>query len=123
MDRRDFFKNASIASLGLIFASAVASVLIKEQSARRMYGIIVPKRRRSSQVQCGEGLWAYVQKNGVTKFYPPGTVDMNDILMGPSKYQAVYRTGKIGMEALNKALDRNQMTWLKLQVALENEKN
>lgn len=123
MDRRDFFKKTSITSLGLIFAPAVASVLIKEQSARKMYGIIVPKRRRSSQVQCGEGLWAYVQKNGITKFYLPGTVDMNDIFMGPSKYQAVCRTGKIGMETLTKAMDHNQMFWLKLQAALENEKN
>ena len=110
MDRRNFFKKASITSLGLIFAPAVAKVLIEAEAEE------IP------QVRCGEGLWAYVQKNGITKFYPPGTVDMNDIFMGPSKYQAVYRTGKIGMEALNKALDRNQMTWLKLQAALENEK-
>ena len=111
MDRRNFFKKASVASLGLIFTPAVVKVLAEAEAEEIL------------QVKCGEGLWAYVQKNGITKFYPPGTVDMNDIFMGPSKYQVVCRTGKIGMEALNKALDRNQMTWLKLQVALENEKN
>ena len=107
MDRRNFFKKASVASLGLIFVPAVAKVLAEE----------IP------EVRCGEGLWAYVQKNGITKFYPNGIVDMNDIFMGPSQYQAVYRTGKVGMAAFNDALDHNHMVWFRLQAALENEKN
>ncbi len=113
MDRRNFFKKASVASLGLIFAPAVARVLVEAEAEE------IP------QIRCGEGLWAYVQRKGVTKFYPSsGTVNMNDIMSGHHVTHYYNQLTSIrGLEALTKAMDHNQMFWLKLQAALENEKN
>ena len=107
MNRRDFFKKASITSLGLIFAPAVAKVLVEAEAEE------IP------QVRCGEGLWAYVQKNGVTHYYSPR--ELPPVVY--HNYEPVFMTGTEGLKALTKAMDHNQMTWLKLQATLENEKN
>ena len=112
MDRRDFFKKTSVVTLGLIFAPAVAKVLAEE----------------APEIRCGEGLWAYVRKNGITKYYTLGQLCVGDleILQNPPgwalDYQFIHRTGTVGIEAIKKAVDQSQMAWFRIQKALENEK-
>lgn len=112
MDRRNFFKNVSITSLGLIFAPAVAKVLAEDIT-------------REGDIKCGEGLWAYVQKNGITQYYGPGSL-LPDWAQGYQlvyhNYEPVILTGTNGIEIFKKAAYDYQAFWLKLQNALENEK-
>lgn len=119
MDRRDFFKKAGVTTLGLIFAPAVAKVLAEEAPEIIM---------GTDPIRAGEGLWAYVTRNGVTQYYAPGQLCMEDleILQNPPGWnlvgQHVYRTGKVGIEAFKKAAYDYQAFWLRFQAALENEK-
>lgn len=118
MDRRDFFKKTSLATLGLIFAPAVAKVLAEEAPE-----IILG----TDPIDGGKGLWAYVTRNGVTKYYTPGQLCKGDleILRNPPgwalDYQFVCKTGATGMKDFRRIVEQYQTTWFRVEATLQNE--
>lgn len=47
MNRRGFFKKTGVASIGVIIAPSVIKEVIKEAPPKEMFGVVIPKRRRS----------------------------------------------------------------------------